>query len=164
MSDPHTSIDHEIFATVQEQIERDSQVKEGIRDSLKSLEKQLKLISSLLSRVHSVAPTEVPGLVAKAEPLFDEASKQLHGLIETTKAYPYYKYNGLWARDIQNLVFLTLFYTWLERMYTTDTPQMGNALLTIEECLSTSRLRTSSTSRSKSIFTPSSRWWRSWPV
>jgi len=28
MSDPHTSIDHEIFATVQEQIERDSQVKE----------------------------------------------------------------------------------------------------------------------------------------
>jgi len=84
----------------------------------------VKLIGSTLSRVHSVAPTEgaptpsitcavrlidrccvsVPGLVAKAEPLFDEASKQLHGLVETTKAYPYYKYNGLWARDVQNLV------------------------------------------------------------
>jgi len=28
MSDPYTSIDHDIFATVQEQIERDTQVKE----------------------------------------------------------------------------------------------------------------------------------------
>ncbi|KAI5849861.1 Translin [Tricharina praecox] len=133
MSDPYTSIDHDIFATVQEQIERDTQVKERIRDSLKGLEKQSKQINSILSRVHSVAPTEVPGLVAKAKPVFEEAKKQLHGLINATKAYPYYKYNGLWSRDLQNLIFLTMFETWLERMYTTDTPQTGNALLTIEE-------------------------------
>ncbi|KAA8907552.1 Translin [Sphaerosporella brunnea] len=130
---PYTAIDHDIFATVQEQIERDAQVKEEIRDNLKSLDKQSKQINSMLSRVHSVPPSEVPHLVAKTKPYFENARKELHGLIETVKAYPYYKYNGLWSRDLQNLTFLVLLETWLERMYTTDTPQPGNALLTIEE-------------------------------
>ncbi|KAF8545399.1 putative Translin-1 [Trichophaea hybrida] len=130
---PYTSINHDIFATVQEQIELDTQVKENIRDALKSLDKQLKQISSALSRVHSLAPTEIPRLVAKTKPYFEDARKELHGLIETVKAYPYYKYNGMWTRDLQNLTFLVLFETWLERMYTTDSPQPGNALLTIEE-------------------------------
>lgn len=46
----------------------------------------------------------VPGLLAKTRPLFEDARKELHGLIETAKAYPYYKYNHMWTRDLQTLV------------------------------------------------------------
>jgi len=80
----------------------------------------------------------VPGLLAKTRPLFEDARKELHGLIDTAKAYPYYKYNHMWTRDLQTLTFLVLFETWLERMYPTgDSPAQaeapGNALVTIEE-------------------------------
>jgi hypothetical protein len=58
--------------------------------------------------VHSLPPSEVPKLVEKCKPYFDEARKDVYNLVEAVKAYPYYKYNGLWTKDLQNLVgFLT---------------------------------------------------------
>lgn len=126
----YTSIDPDVFASVQEQIENDSQVKEAIRDVLKNLEKQLKQINSTLSRVHSISPADVPALVAKSKAGFEDAGKDLRALVEVAKPYPYYKYNGLWTRDLQMLTFLVLFAAWLERMYGAVE---GNALLTIEE-------------------------------
>jgi len=132
----YTSIDHDIFQTVQDQIEKDTQVREKIRDALKKLDKHLKLLNSTLSRVHAVPPAEVICLVEKSKTPLEEAKRELHGLIDVVKPYPYYKYNNLWSRDLQTLTFLILFGTWLERMYISDnnaTKQGQNALLTLEE-------------------------------
>ncbi|TGZ82191.1 recombination hotspot-binding protein [Ascodesmis nigricans] len=138
----HTAIDHSIFTAVQEQIENDAVVRENIREALKKLDKEVKVANAVLTRVHSVPPSEVPRIVATARPHLSNARKELHALVQLVEAYPYYKYNGLWTRDLQNLTFLVLFATWLERMYEGDGEEAkekkpekehGNALLTLEE-------------------------------
>lgn len=157
----YTSIDHEVFAAVQEQIETDTAVREvrlapqptplpilpspstsanplfghqNIREALKNLDKEVKPLAAILARVHSIPPSEVPSLVTKARPHLDAAKTQLHSLIAVVKPYPYYKYNGTWTRDLQNLTFLVLLLTWLERTYKEGGAEdQGNALLKLEE-------------------------------
>lgn len=44
---------------------------------------------------------------------FEQVRKEIKGLVEIVKGYPYYKYNGLWTRDLQNTVCLISF-GWME--------------------------------------------------
>ncbi|KAI5820314.1 Translin [Pyronema omphalodes] len=128
----YSAIDQNIFSTVTEQIDQDLEIRESIREVLKNLDKQLKQISATLSRVHSVPPSEVPNLITKTQPIFEAAKNDLHELIQKSKPYPYYKYNMMWQREMQNLVFLILLETWLSRVYL-PTETSVNALATIEE-------------------------------
>lgn len=37
---------------------------------------------------------------------FKQVREEIQGLVNIVKDYPYYKYNGLWTRDLQNTVRL----------------------------------------------------------
>ncbi|KAG0635593.1 Translin [Tuber brumale] len=130
-SNIYAMVDPEIFAAVQEQIEKDSQVKEDIREALKIIDKEVRLTTSILSRVHIVPPEHVIELTATADEGFKRLRHGIQGLVDIVKDYPYYKYNGIWSRDIQNVAFLVLFRGWLQRSYAPG--NADNSLLTIEE-------------------------------
>jgi len=46
----------------------------------------------------------VPQLVASTQPVFAEQKTTIGQLAEAASKYPYYKYNNIWTRDIQNAV------------------------------------------------------------
>ncbi|RPA89815.1 Translin [Choiromyces venosus 120613-1] len=127
----YAMVDPEIFAAVQEQIESDSQVKEDIREALKKIDKEVRSITSTLSRVHIIPPEHVIDLTTTADEPIKRLRDGIQGLIDIVKDYPYYKYNGIWSRDIQNVAFLVLFQAWLQRSYAPGNAE--NSLLTIEE-------------------------------
>lgn len=70
-------------------------------------------------------------LTTTADEGFKRLRDGIQGLINIVKDYPYYKYNGIWSRDIQNVTFLVLFQGWLQRSYAPGNAE--NSLLTIEE-------------------------------
>ncbi|KAL0637965.1 Translin-1 [Maublancomyces gigas] len=131
MSETFAMVDPEIFAAVQEMIEKDSAVKEEIRNALRKLDKEVRKITSILSRVHIVPAEHVPKLTDSVNDGFKQVRDEIEGLVEIVKDYPYYKYNGLWTRDLQNTVFLVLLHGWLERSY--GIAGSENSLLTIDE-------------------------------
>lgn len=45
-------------------------------------------------------------LTDSVEDAFKQVAVEIGGLVEIVKDYPYYKYNGLWTRDLQNTVRL----------------------------------------------------------
>jgi len=47
------------------------------------------------------------GQIIEQQTTFSELSK-------VTSRIPYYKYNSLWSRDVQNTIFLVLYASWLE--------------------------------------------------
>lgn len=51
----------------------------------------------------------VPQLIASAEPVFAEQKVTIGQLAEVASKYPYYKYNGIWTRDVQNAVWMLRF-------------------------------------------------------
>ncbi|KAH0611108.1 uncharacterized protein H6S33_011535 [Morchella sextelata] len=131
MSETFASVDPEIFAKVQEQIEKDSEIKEKIREALRNLDKEVRKINSTLSRIHIVPAEHVLKLTDSVEDAFKQVAVEIGGLVEIVKDYPYYKYNGLWTRDLQNTAFLVLLHGWLKRSY--GTAESGNSLLSIDE-------------------------------
>jgi hypothetical protein len=44
-----------------------------------------------------------------------------------------HRYNGLWSRDVQNVIFAILMCGWLGGLGTVDKPALAGKLLTIEE-------------------------------
>ncbi|KAL7276140.1 Translin-1 [Rhizina undulata] len=125
-----TGIDPQIFQTVQEQIEKDNAVRDDIREALKKLDRRVRQITSILSRVHSKAPAEIPNVAKASSEHFASAKEELKGLAKAAEGNPYYKYNQIWTRDLQNLTFLVLFKGWLGRTYAGGGE---NGLLTIQE-------------------------------
>ncbi|CUS14101.1 unnamed protein product [Tuber aestivum] len=130
----YAMVDPEIFAAVQEQIEKDSQVKEVLtphhRHHHHPLDKQSRLWV-VLNYAQSLTGAKVIELTTTADEGFKRLRDCIQGLVNIVKDYPYYKYNGIWSRDIQNVAFLVLFRGWLQRSYAPGNAE--NSLLTIEE-------------------------------
>ncbi|KAG0131643.1 Translin [Tuber indicum] len=136
----YAMVDPEIFAAVQEQIEKDSQVKEDIREALKIIDKEVRLTTSILSRVHIVPPEH-----GNSSPLHPYASyaQSLTGKSHRTNRHRRRRLRAPPPRHsrprrhrqglslLQNVTFLVLFRGWLRRSYSPGNAE--NSLLTIEE-------------------------------
>ncbi|KAI9730874.1 MAG: hypothetical protein M1834_005592 [Cirrosporium novae-zelandiae] len=75
----------------------------------------------------------VSSVVADARKSISAQMETITNLSKSASRYPYYKYNSLWARNIENTCFHILFCAWLGG-YKDDFPSAGQGrLLTIEE-------------------------------
>ncbi|KAI9873384.1 MAG: hypothetical protein M1830_000474, partial [Pleopsidium flavum] len=75
-----------IFEHLQAKIDEDAQVREELRNILQILERQ------------------VQNTIQDAEGSLSEQVETISKLAAVASRYPYYKYNGMWTRDIQNAV------------------------------------------------------------
>ncbi|KAF3909620.1 Translin-1 [Arthrobotrys entomopaga] len=126
-------IDPEIFKQVQDEIDEDVKVRDEIRGLLKSLDKQERSIQSVLSRVHAVPTTAVVSLLASAEPFFHQQRETLIELDCVASKYPYYKYNGLWTREIQAASYGIVLAGWLGAFTSGAEERKEGRLMTISE-------------------------------
>ncbi|KAI9892040.1 MAG: hypothetical protein M1814_002235 [Vezdaea aestivalis] len=109
--------DPSLFAELQAKIDQEAKVKEELRIVLHNLERQTRKTHSILAKAHSIpsrdfgSPTEGP--LGDTGSSFSQEVKFVIELKNIAGRYPYYKYNSLWSRNVQDSAFSALYYGWL---------------------------------------------------
>ncbi|KAK5096188.1 Translin-1 [Lithohypha guttulata] len=107
-------IDTSIFTTLQSKIDEESTVRDELKEIVDKLSKQGRTTQSILSRIHNVPSqsvgTEVLDPCMKA---LEEQRNSVSSLAEAASKFPFYKYNFVWQREIQNVVSSFQLWHWL---------------------------------------------------
>ncbi|KAF2239298.1 translin [Viridothelium virens] len=123
-----------IFQHLQSKIDEETLVGEELRDIVNLLEKQEKSAQAALSRAHSTPTPEVSSVVVAAESAIRYEIDTIQKLSEAASKHPYYKYNGIWTRNIQDACFTILLCGWLggyQEVFSSSSA--SGQLLTIEQ-------------------------------
>lgn len=108
------NIDPSIFTTLQAKIDEESTIKDSLRTLTDALSRQSRVISSHLSRIHNVPSASLKTqILDPVAPLLLQQAQTVQELAKTASQYPFYKYNGLWAREVQNVVGSLQLHEWL---------------------------------------------------
>ncbi|EGD93242.1 recombination hotspot-binding protein [Trichophyton tonsurans CBS 112818] len=109
-------IDSSIFESLQSKIDEESKIRDEIQDIVQELSKRGRAVQALLSRAHSTPPAQI-------NPILDDATREISAqrediakLMTVASKHPFYKYNQLWSKELQNLVFSIEFCSWLGGM------------------------------------------------
>ncbi|EEQ30198.1 translin [Microsporum canis CBS 113480] len=109
-------IDTAIFETLQSKIDEETKIRDEIQEIVQELSKRGRAVQALLSRAHSTPPSRIT-------PILDDATREISAqredivkLVTVASKHPFYKYNHLWTRELQNLVFSIEFCSWLGGM------------------------------------------------
>ncbi|KAF8858957.1 Translin [Acephala macrosclerotiorum] len=132
MASSSAMVDPKIFEQLQTKIDEDAEVRDQIKAIIQTLERQSRNAQSILSRAHSIPAANLEPVLQAAEAAIKEEVDSITKLATTTAGSPYYKYNGIWSRDVQNVISTILLCGWLGGVSSQGTPETGR-LLTIEE-------------------------------
>ena len=126
-SPPH--IDPFIFTTLQTKIDEETIIRDSLRTIVDTLTKQSRLVSSILSRIHNTSTASLPSSVLQPciQPLQDQIST-VQTLAQTASQYPFYKYNGIWQREIQNVITSIQLHDWLSSGHLVTLDEVGARL------------------------------------
>lgn len=133
MASPSGTIDPKIFESLQSKIDDDAEVRDQIREILQVLERQGRTAQAILSGAHSTPAAHLEPVLKSTEDAIRGEIESIGKLASATAKSPYYKYNGMWTRDVQNVVFAVLFCGWLGGMGTFGVAVEPGKLFTIEE-------------------------------
>ncbi|POS86054.1 Translin, partial [Erysiphe pulchra] len=128
------NIKTEIFDKLQSKIDADVIVREQIKEITQTLERQGRITLSMLSRAHSTPEAQLQPIISAAENLIRDEIKTVGELANLASKSPYYKYNGIWSRDVQTVIFSIIFCGWLGGLGMNGKPASQGKLLSIEEC------------------------------
>ncbi|OJJ87397.1 translin [Aspergillus glaucus CBS 516.65] len=106
-------IDHRIFEDLQTKIDEETHVRDELQEIVQTLARRGRSTQAILSRAHSTPSGQL-------KPVLDSATKEIIAQkAEVTRLkvvadqHPFYKYNGLWTRELQNLVTAIELCAWL---------------------------------------------------
>ncbi|EEH09459.1 translin [Histoplasma capsulatum G186AR] len=107
-------IDPSIFQSLQAKIDEESQIRDELQDIVQTLSKRVT-------------------------PVLDEAATEIRAqkedvarLVSVAAQHPFYKYNHIWSRELQNLVFTIQFCAWLGGLRDARA-EKAKGFMTIEE-------------------------------
>jgi len=133
----------QIFESLQQKIDEDTSVRDALREIVQALEKKDRATQAILSRAHSTTVDELPSVVKAAETSIQNEIASIQQLSKQASKNPYYKYNGMWTRQMQDTCFSILFCGYLGGFASISSPssssssidasKAGGRLLTIEE-------------------------------
>ncbi|KAK8189345.1 putative Translin-1 [Phyllosticta capitalensis] len=126
-------VDPVIFEQLQERIDQDGAVREELRDIIQSLEKHGRSAQSILSRAHSTPTSQLPAVITAAEAAIRDEVAAVQKLAEAASKLPYYKFNGIWSRQVQDTVFTILYGGYLGGYAPDGGVAKPGRLLSIEE-------------------------------
>lgn len=107
-------IDTSIFTTLQSKIDAETAIRDELKQIVEALSKQGRVTQSILSRIHNVPPQLLTQEVLQpATRAIEEQKNSVITLNNAASKYPFYKYNGMWQRDIQNLISSIQLLHWL---------------------------------------------------
>ncbi|KAJ9637685.1 Translin-1 [Coniosporium tulheliwenetii] len=133
MADRHGMVNPGIFEDLQARVDQDTTVRDELKEIIQNLEKQIRTAQSILSRAHSTPTAELPSVVTAAQDAIRHEIDSIKKLAGATAGQPYYKWNGIWTRQMQDATFNVLFCGWLGGFTPEGQEGRPGRLLTIEE-------------------------------
>ena len=119
---PKGMVDPAIFEYLQTKLDEDAQVREELRNIVQSMERRDRITTSILSRAHSLPQAYrqssfgilqrclditlhiVQRMLEEARESIDVQVENIAKLNDLASKHPYYKYNNMWSREMQNAV------------------------------------------------------------
>lgn len=124
-----SNIDPAIFEHLQAKIDEEGRIKDELKDIIQQLEKQGRVTQSILSRIHNTPTGQLAPAVL--QPCKNSILTQIHLvkiLSNIASKHPFYKWNNLWTREMQNLIFCLQLRHWLAHQELETIEQVGNEL------------------------------------
>ncbi|KKY15616.1 putative recombination hotspot-binding protein [Phaeomoniella chlamydospora] len=104
-STPNTGIDPAIFERLQAKIDEESKIRDELKEIVQTLEKQDRFTQSILSKAHSTPSNRLnDDVVNPASASISAQNETIRQLSEAASQHPFYKYNGMWSRTMQELI------------------------------------------------------------
>ncbi|MCJ1329163.1 gamma-tubulin [Thelotrema lepadinum] len=126
-------VDPAIFTSLQAKIDDDIEIRDQVREILKSLEKHGRSANSALAKAHSTPSNQIDATVLGAIAPIRGQLIEIQNLATLASKVPYYKYNTLWTRDVQSACEAILFAGWLGGGFGEAGEAKQGRLFTIEE-------------------------------
>lgn len=121
-----------VFEHLQAKLDEDAQVREELRNIVQSMERQDRTTMSILSRAHSIPQSDLASTLSEAWESISKQVETIGKLNEVASKHPYYRYNTMWSREMQNASFAIVLWGWL-RSYMPDYNGQKGELFAIEE-------------------------------
>ncbi|KAF2734493.1 Translin [Polyplosphaeria fusca] len=122
----------EIFQDLQARVDRDVKVREELKDITQELEKNVRVVSFALSKAHSTPVSELSSVLEAAEKPIQKVVESVGKLSASASPLPYYKFNDMWSRKMQDATYGVLLWAWLGGKNEAGDTTNGR-LLTIDE-------------------------------
>ena len=122
-------IDPSIFSTLQSKIDEETAIRDELKQIVETLQKQGRVTQSHLSRIHNTPTASLASdVLTPAIAAINEQKNTVIGLNAAASKYPFYKYNNVWQRDIQNLVGSLQLSQWLSEGRLVSIEEVGTFL------------------------------------
>ncbi|KAJ5384622.1 Translin C-terminal [Penicillium concentricum] len=125
-------IDQRIFENLQTKIDEETTVRDELHEIVQTLARRGRSTQAILSRAHSTPADQL-------KPVLDDVTKEILAqkqevarLKAVADQHPFYKYNGLWTRELQNLVASIELCAWLGGLQEHKGPS-STSFMTIED-------------------------------
>ncbi|EYE94232.1 translin [Aspergillus ruber CBS 135680] len=106
-------IDHRIFEDLQTKIDEETHVRDELQEIVQTLARRGRSTQAILSRAHSTPSGQLKPVLDSATKEIIAQKKEVTRLKAVADQHPFYKYNGLWTRELQNLVTAIELCAWL---------------------------------------------------
>ncbi|KAL4897202.1 Translin [Aspergillus ambiguus] len=124
-------IDQTIFESLQAKIDEEATVRDELHDIVQTLARKGRSTQAILSRAHSTPADQLKPVLESATKEIIAQRDEVSRLKSVADKHPFYKYNGVWTRELQNLVASIELCAWLGGFE--EYKSSGSAFLTIEE-------------------------------
>ncbi|KAL2867056.1 translin [Aspergillus lucknowensis] len=106
-------IDRAIFESLQTKIDEEAAVRDELHDIVQNLARKGRSTQATLSRAHSTPAEQLKPVLEDATKEILAQKEEISRLRSVADKHPFYKYNGLWSRELQNLVSSVELCAWL---------------------------------------------------
>ncbi|KAF2103980.1 putative Translin-1 [Rhizodiscina lignyota] len=132
MASQQGMVDAAIFEDLQARVDQDATFRDEIKEIVQVLEKQTRTAQSILSKAHSTPTSQINDVITAGNAAIQAEADTVAKLSTTASQQPYYKWNNMWSRQMQDVIFSILLCGWLGANPTEPSGQ----LLTIERVAS----------------------------
>ncbi|KIX96132.1 uncharacterized protein Z520_07910 [Fonsecaea multimorphosa CBS 102226] len=121
---PLPNVDPAIFSSLQAKIDEETGIRDELKNIVETLSKQGRVTQSILSRIHNTPTADLEeSVLAPCSESLKQQAATVKELAQAASKYPFYKWNSMWQREVQNVVSNIQMCEWLKS---------GN-LVTLEE-------------------------------
>ncbi|KAL2850765.1 Translin [Aspergillus pseudoustus] len=106
-------IDRAIFESLQAKIDEEAAVRDELHEIVQTLGRKGRSTQATLSRAHSTPAEHLKSVLEDATKEILAQKEEVSRLKSVADKHPFYKYNGLWSRELQNLVSSIELCAWL---------------------------------------------------
>ncbi|KAE8149537.1 recombination hotspot-binding protein [Aspergillus avenaceus] len=106
-------IDRTIFEDLQNKIDEETAIRDELHQIVQTLARNGRSTQAVLSRAHSTPADQLKPVLDDTTREILAQKEQVTRLKELADKQPFYKYNGVWTRELQNLVSSIELCAWL---------------------------------------------------